>query len=937
MKIIYLVLICILSISGYSQQSAIKNATIKGLILDSENNNDVMSFANVVLKGTDIGLTTDLDGKFEIEVIPDNYIIEVSFMGYKNIEEKISLKAGEIFTFNKTIGIDAMALEEITLIEKVNRESKSVLMLERKKATAMVQSVGSAELAEKGASDVADGVAKMSGISKVSSKYIFIRGLGDRYNNATLNGMPIPSPTPDTKVIPLDIFPMGVVSSISVDKSFDVSKPGDYAGGNIDITTKASSSGRKLTLGLGASANTISTFKPFNSYNGGQLDYTGYDDGTRNLPSEISETDFYSRNNMNDYFAHNLNTKKKNSPLNISASLGYNDFFNFDNGSSLGILVAGSFSNENRIYNGLLRNIRADNSARIDYKTKTYSYNTTQTGLANLFYNFNDENNIEFTTLYSHLSTDDVKETNGTHYDYDDQIVSSRRYTFKENLLWWNQLRGNISLNNNLTINYGATYSIANSTEPDRRQLVFNQDENNENAPYRINYIDRNENHRFFSWLNENEITAQASAKYVFDRKDNKETLFTEIGVQSRLKERTFNYRHFNYIFSSKFDNYVSEILGFSEFPYNTPDDVINPAAFVANMVTYQERGDNSSKQLFNFDIHSAYAKYFQSLGKLDILLGLRVELGTQKVEYNNQQIASRIDKYQIDNPYLLPSLILKYNIKSSQNIKFSASQTISRPGFREMSNFEYVEDFAGMKSRGNPNLQNGTNYNIDLRWEKFSERGGVLAFSGFGKYLNNPIEKAMLATASGQLQTYVNADEAYVAGIEAEWVGNLGQWTNYDRLNKLEFAFNASYIFSRSTMTGSSIPSSSIGGGDVSIVQTNSARPLEGASPYLVNLDLKYKIESIRTNISIAYNVFGERLVRVGSNNIGDTYQQPINTLNLVLQSKVTDRLKLRFTAKNLLNPSIKEIQYQNDVENIVNEYTTGVNISLSINYDLM
>ncbi len=933
-KITLVSLLMLLSIGGYSQE----NAIIRGTILDKENNNDPMSFANVILKNTDVGITTDLDGKFEIDVPPGDYVIQVSFMGYENLEEDISVLPGQTFTFDRSLGVNAMALEEITLVEKVNRESKAVLMLERRKATAMVQSIGSVELAEKGASDVSDGITKMAGISKVSSKYIFVRGMGDRYNNATLNGMPIPSPTPDTKVIPLDIFPMGVVSSISVDKSYDVSKAGDYAGGSINITTKASSSDRKLTLGLGASANTNSTFQPFNSYYGGKTDYIGYDDGTRSLPGVIASEEYYHGSDMNKYFANNLNTKKYNSPTNISASLGYNDYFNFENGSSLGVLVATSFSNENRVYEGLLRNIRADNTARIDYKTKQFSYNTTQTGLANLFYSTKRGSKIEFTSFYSHLSTDDVKETRGTHFDYDNQIVSSRRFTFRENSLWWNQLRGSFNVNDNLSINYGGTYSIAKSTEPDRRQLVFTQDAGITNAPYEINYIDRNENHRFFSWLDENEFTAEVSTKYVFGRTSERETSFVEGGLQTKLKERNFDYRQFNYIFSSDFNRYITEDLGFvNGFPYETPDEVINDNTFGANKVKYNERGDNSSKQLFNFNVHSAYARYFQAIGNLDVLIGARFEVGTQSVEYNNQQIASRIDKFQIDDPYLLPSLILKYKLNETQSLKLSTSQTISRPGFREMSNFEYVEDFAGMKSRGNPNLHNGKNYNIDLRWEKFSQRGGVLAFSIFGKYLDTPIEKAMLATASGQLQTYVNADYAMVAGLEAEWSGNLGKWTSKEQLENIEFGLNASYIYSRSTMTNASIPSSSIGGGDVSIIQTNSVRPLEGASPFLLNIDAKYRFDRIKTDVSLAYNVFGERLVRVGSNNIGDTYEQPINTLNLIIQSKLSDKFKLRFSAKNILNPTIREVQYQNNVDNVVNEYTKGINLSLSVNYDIM
>ena len=296
------------------------------------------------------------------------------------------------------------------------------------------------------------------------------------------------------------------------------------------------------------------------------------------------------------------------------------------------------------------------------------------------------------------------------------------------------------------------------------------------------------------------------------------------------------------------------------------------------------------------------------------------------------------IEKTNNPSSNILPSLIAKYSASEKDVIRFVASKTITRPKFNELAPFQYTLFFAGMKAEGNPTLKNGQNYNLDVRYERYPRPGEMITVGAFYKYLDSTIEQTMKATASGQLMSFSNALSAQVGGIEFEFVRNLTFLIKDEAkrdssiLKDFGIGFNSTYMFT--TVNIDTL--------DFSSINTNSIRPLEGSSPFLLNLDLRYEKKFENKNkllLAVAYNVFGKRLVTVGSNGIGDSYAKPVNTLNFVSKMSFDNNLTVSFKEKNILNPSIEIIQEDkvNEGEYInVSSIQYGVDASLSVGYTI-
>ena len=194
MKFKFLFIALMFCILGFSQNKG----KVAGLITDADVNNEAMPFVNIMIKGTTIGSATDMDGKYELSVVPGNHILVVSFVGYETVEIPFEVKANQTTTINKAIGSGSVKLEDIVIQSRVNRAKETALLMDQKNAVEMKQSIGAQELTRKGVSDVATAVTKTTGITKQEgSGNIYVRGLGDRYNSTTINGLPVPSNNPD--------------------------------------------------------------------------------------------------------------------------------------------------------------------------------------------------------------------------------------------------------------------------------------------------------------------------------------------------------------------------------------------------------------------------------------------------------------------------------------------------------------------------------------------------------------------------------------------------------------------------------------------------------------------------------------------------------------------------------------------------------------------
>jgi len=918
-----------------------QKATLTGTVTQTKDGaKEPIPFANVFIVGSTIGGSTDFDGKYNFSVDPGTYTIVVSSVGLTPDTNTVTLAAGEIKTLSKTLSANRVDLKIFEKVGRANRESEKVLLMERKDAKSIGQNMGARELQSKGATTVSDGLQKVAGLAVVGSRHVSVRGMGDRYNSAYLNGMPLASPDPDKKVIPLDIFPTSVVKYLNVRKSFTPNLYGDFSGGAIDIHTKDYPDEPTFNVSVGGGYNSSSTFKDVNSYEGGGMDYFGIDDGTRDVPASVENVEEYSSSNESGSgfpFGKNLDPKTIKAPINSNFGIFAGNFYKTDSilpNSGIGVMVLASHRNSTSFREGSYRVVNRQDAVRIDYDVEDYQVKTNSSALGNILFRITPKHEITFNTMWVNLSSNQSRESDGFHFDYERKIFS-RRYTYRENNLLANQVLGSHSFmeRDRLKVTWGLSSNKATSKEPDRRQMVWLHNDGDDRRDYIINDQDVNDNHRFFSELDETEVTVKAEVTYAikYDTANTEKPTWTvTAGLNNKSKERNFDFRQFNYIFQESGVFYPNGL------------DADNPDAFVSD--EFHSQGAFAVTELFNAasdyvatrNVSAAYFNTsFQATKKLQITPGVRIEDGEQVLSYRDQNQPIFSKRELISETDILPSLLLKYDLTEKSAIKMAGSNTISRPGFKEVAPFQYIEFAAGRQEEGNPELQNGKNYNADVRYEIYPASGDLVAVTVFGKSLQNPIERVSLSVASGQLGSYANTESAVVAGVEFEFVKKLSAWADSGSfLEDITLGFNASYLYSQVTIDTTATVLGA------SLINTNPERPLQGASPYLVNVDVSYEKwlnKETKLTATVAYNVFGKRLFSAGVQGIGDIYEAPVNMLNLILRAEVGDHWGFNVSAKNLLNPSIDQVQEAESGDIVVNSFRTGINAGFGITYKFL
>lgn len=954
-------LLLLISVMGFSQ-----TGTVKGRLTSFEANKVIeIPFVTIWAIEANVGTRSGINGTYSLSLPvgkntiiyrPDNLLKDTLI---------IFIKDNEVLELNVDLKPKTLGVVTITRKSTSNKASVISTVRETKESDVVATITSSSQIEEKGDSDVGSGAKKMTGMSTVGD-VLYVRGLGDRYNVAYLNGLPIPSPNPDYRVVPLAIFPTDVVRSVSVSKVMSADVYGDFAGGAFNILTKSYLEKPTLSISIGSGGNTQTTFQNFKTYTGGKTDYFGLDDGTRNLSTFVinnSKQASYSAINSiypNSYynsvegkstgFLDNFGTKFQKAMPNSSFSIMGGNFYEFpksvSSSSGIGFLALLNHDFKYTASNGSIKLINAQSEERLNYNISKYNINTTSTGLFSVYLRATPDHNITFNTLFVNTSNDETRDTWGNHFDYAQDIYSSR-LTYKQNFISVNQIIGTHQFLkpkkdedfSKLTLDWRGSYNITGSKEPDRRQVVLFYDDIDKTENYSFNYIDKNENHRFYSQLKENEVAGKVNIKYIAKVKTNfdntverPEPLITiNGGLDYKLKNRNFDYKQYNYIL-----NTLASSIG-NNVDMNNMNAYLNSVEHDSSKFYIQEVSNFGSSYKAELSVFGSYLSAKFKLKKLELIPGLRYEISNQTVINRNQQSPSIIEKTTNNNNNLLPSLIAKYTANDNNIFRMVMSQTVTRPKFNELAPFQYTLFFAGMKAEGNPELNNGTNYNFDLRYEHYLRPGEMITLGAFYKYLDAPIEQTMKATASGQLMSFSNALSAQVGGVEVEFIRNLSFLIKDEvkrdssLLKHFGLGINATYMY-----TAVNIDTL-----DQSSINTNVIRPLEGASPFLLNFDLRYetKFNDNKNKLLVAgsYNVFGQRLVTVGSNGIGDSYALPVNTLNFVSKLSFDNNLSIGFKVKNILNPSIAIVQ--EDKVNLgefikVSDLKNGIDFSFSIGY---
>lgn len=920
-----------------------QKATLKGSVVEIvDGKEQPVPFANVALIEKLQGTTTDFDGNYVISGIDaGTHTLVISFIGFKPDTQKVTLSPGQEMVKKVTLGQNSEMLNEFKVEAKKNRESVNVLLMDQKNASEIKQTIGAQELSKKGASDVATGLSKVTGVTIVAGRDIFVRGLGDRYNMATFNGGAIASPNPDLKVIPLSIFPTDVVQSISIDKVFVPRYFADYAGAKIDIISKDYPEDPFFKIELGTSFNSITTFKDFATRKDGDINYLGFDGKGRDMPAIIKQN---ARNNSyasadvedkSNPYENGTNNQIIKAAPSTSIALSGGNFYDVGEHSGIGFFVAGTQDNSYQNKTGLNRVLKADRAAITDYEQTESVYSTNSMLYGNLYYKINDNNKVSLNLLYINSSETPTSINDGFNNDQGASLLTSRN-TFFQDKMRSTQLVGKhvLAEREKWVLNWNASNSSANNQEKDRKQLVWLvQDDNT----YSINALDLAANHRFWSDLNEKQNNASVELehkfKYLSDTKDDSNQGRVYFGYNYLKKKRDFDWRQINY----EIDNPpVANNPLVGVWDVNNPEALLNEENLINGFYRLKEQKDPSSTYFATNTIHAGYANadYYLVPDKFQVQVGVRLEMSSQEIRYKklSDLFSGAYRTNSIDTINIFPVIGAKYVINEKSNLRFSGSQTVTRPLFREIAPFQYLPYFGGVQEEGNVNLKNAYNYNVDLKYEWFPNLGEMVAVTVFGKYLDSPIERVQVASAT-PLATYINTDKAYAAGLEFEVTKNLGNLIKADSgwTKNVFVGFNASYLY-----TQISIDTSNNSKG--AIVVTNPKRSLQGASPILVNADVTYRANFKKLNtvsdFTLTYNVFGKRIYSAGVQGLPDVYEMPVNTVDFIWKNKIGDRFSVDFTVRNILNPTVKYQQEFTDITEIVRDYKRGVTYGVKLGY---
>lgn len=912
MKIKLLFITLLLSTLGFAQKG-----TISGVITDKDLNNETLPFANITVKGTTTAVQTDIDGKYSIDLKPGNYILVYSFLGYESQEENVGLNAGENKKINKALSSGSVTLEDVVIESVQSREKETALLMEQQKAVTITQSIGAQELTRKGVSDAAAAVTKVTGISKQEgSSGIFVRGLGDRYNSTTLNGLPLPSNEPTNKNVALDLFSTDVIQSVGVSKTYYSDTYGDVGGANINIVSKEHNGKGKLNIEIGSGLNNNAFGTNFKVADG--IQKSGFYNVRK--PDNISVYQFQNK------WAPN----SENHPADINFGISGGNSFDIGENGRLNVFATASFENGYGLKKGSQKNIGNTNDNVIEnfYDVNKFEYGTKSTGMVNLAYKINSGNSIKLNSVFVNSSRSSVNE-----YDFINENGSNsftRQTVTEQNKLFVNQLLGKNDLSERLELNWGGSLGIVNSEMPDR--ITNTLVEGNDGFVFNTNT--QSTNNRYFQALDEKEIAAKAVLDYKVikgEGEDYKGKL--SFGYNGRIKSRDFEATQFNF-----------RINGTVPTTENTIDDFLNAdnqsnSTSINNTFKILTSRNAGSLKPFTYNadltIHSGLANFeYSPSEKLTYTIGVRAEKVLQEMEWDTNISLPNVDfdDAKIDELYILPVATLKYALNDKQNLRVVASKTYTLPQFIEKAPFRF--EVIGESTVGNAFLNPSDNYNFDVKWELFPSNDELISVTGFGKYIIDPISKVRLNSALND-NTFVNAgDDAFVAGVEFEIRKNL--WNVEDRSN-LSAGFNFTYMYSEQKLDSEKVAAET--NNTISVSFNDTKDGLQGASPVLVNADLTYRIEAgtFKPTISLVGNYFHDRIYSLGNIQTGgNVVEKGITTLNFISSASIGDRLNVSFNVKNLLDAKIERFRENAEGDATIYSYKTGLDFSLGIKYNL-
>lgn len=910
---------------------------VTGRVVSAASGSPVAS-AQVTVAGTGLRAVTDAGGRFSIADVPaGTQSVTAQALGYSaKTVTGVAVAAGRTAELDIALATEALALEGLTVTAAAERGSTGALLSERRRAPGMVDAIGADQISRTPDSDAAAAVRRVPGVSVVDGKYVYVRGLGERYGNTTLNGATLPSPLPDKKAVPLDIIPSSLLESVVTAKTYSPDQPGDYAGGLVQIETRAAPASRLFRVSTGVGLTTGSTFEsglgaglsPFQvlGFGGSGFALPGGlpRDRRAGLPADAAERERF----VGELTEGAWGPTDRDIPVSQSFGAAFGDEV-YVGGRPLGLVGSVTYSSgvsqpENRA-DRFFGN-QGSPAPQVDYTGTATSTEATLGTLLSASYRIDDTDRVTATGMYNRLAENQARILSGI-YESQGPYLRQTRVQQIANTIANTQLRGTHRFEGmgGLGLDWRLAFSRAERYEPGTRTVIYRAFQ--ESTPFL--YFNSTES----GLILHQELTDDAwnpAVDLTVPLGLGAGESSVRFGASADVRDRDVYTRRIRLAPNGSVPDAVAALQPAQLF---APANIgTGPEQFGVAEGTFP--GDNYDA---GQDVYAGYAMVdVEILPRLRLVGGARVEQAKIAVRVTDPVGigGSDLPPAELDDTDVLPALNLSYALTDRMNLRAAVSRTVARPQFRELAPYLYTDYFGGSSVIGNPRLGRTSIVNSDLRWEWFLGTGSVVAVSGFHKRFDDPIEPVAIVLGTNPALTFTNSDRATLYGAEFEVRTNLGRV-----LPALEnFSVNGNL-----TLVESSIRSDSALVYDVArpesplvVPVTSGDRPLFGQSPYVVNLGLTYMRPESGTTATVLWNRFGRRLDAFGGLGLPDIYEEGRTQLDLSVEQPLTSGLSLRFNAARLLGGDVEFVQSFPNGETVrTREYTLGRTFSLSLAWE--
>tara|TARA_E500000081_G_scaffold147454_1_gene171732 strand:+ start:524 stop:3070 length:2547 start_codon:yes stop_codon:yes gene_type:complete len=817
------------------------------------------------------------------------------------------------------------AIQSDTPIEEVV-VAVSFIPDEKRDTSEISSTLSSESMSIAGDSEASDALKRVTGLSLVKGKYVYVRGLGERYSSALLNGVLLPSPEPLKRVVPFDIFPTSILDNVLVQKTYSAQYPGEFGGGVIDMRTKLIPNEEFYELSVSTTYDSLATGTEGDIMAGYDDDWTGFDTGYRDLPESLAplyeNSDFISLATASYFeiqsaaqgFSGQWLPEKEEFAADIGFDFAYGNSFRLENYGNLGVIISAGYDSSNDYQPDISRTnySRGTGDALVamdQYEVKKSNKQVDTNLLTTIGWDINNQNYLQFTGLIVRKTDNRLTVSEGRNVEAD---FNERRTKMEwvERSITSSTLSGKHDFDNGLSIDWRTSFATGKRNSPFEREYFYEF----QNGAYEFSRR-QDSNYTNFSWLNDNSNETAIDFMYPIET-DNIIANF-KFGLKTLEKERDTDVKR--YAFLPDFTN--GALFADRDFRRQPINVIMNPQNFRYDRtgLVLTELSLNTDRYEGEMTVDAWYVSFESDITeKLSVSIGARNE--ESLLETNTLTFFGGSDVVQSTDELdkLLPALTATYQLNESMQVRFGMSETISRPMFREMSPVLFVNFETDRLERGFEGIKSSEIENLDLRYEWYFGFDEFLTISYFTKDFINPIEQVLEAAATSSYVSYRNALSAELQGAEFEFQKQFGELiSGYDFFGKINY-----------TVTDSN----AVTNPEFITLSSYDDRPLVGQPDNILNIQFGY-YGSDDSRLSVIYNDVGKRIRELGSDVIPNVMEDLPETLDMVYKKTFRafdGNLDLTIKLRNLLEEPYEALQG----DRVFETYSTSSSISIGLKY---